>query len=195
MECDLLLPLSSCSTVSFPYGHSVVAYIYFLVFSLLLHKMATVFIPKASNLNFRASECFLTVIISSTCQVSHVSACNNVRVFIRLLWTSKSKWTLQAKYWSNRVIIYCEDSTLPWCDAVLVVEMPQTFRRQLSSLFSRVGTRGKGWRVLTALSDYSASHPEVMNPQQNSSENIKFRKSMPLTKRTTACNVTINTTL
>jgi len=153
--------------------------------------MGTVFIPKASNLCFRASECFLTVIISSTRQVS---AFNDVGGFIRLLVTSKSKWTLQAKYWSNRIVIYCEDSSIPWCDALLLVEMFQTFRRQLSSLFSRVNTRGKRWCILEALND-SASHPEVMNPQQHNSENIKFRKSTPLTKRTAACNVTVNTTV
>jgi len=50
------------------------------------------------------------------------------------------------------------------------------------------------WRVLETLND-SGSHPEVMNPQQHSSENIKFRKSTPLTKQTTTCNVTVNTTV
>lgn len=149
--------------------------------------MDTAFIPKASNLCVRASECFLTVIISSTRQVS---ACNDVRDFIRLLVTSKVKWTLLAKYWSNRVTIYCEESSLPWCDALLLVEMSQTFRRQLS-LFSRVNARRKRWRVLEALNN-SASPPEVMNPQQHSSENIKFPKSTPLTKRTAVCNVIVN---
>jgi len=50
--------------------------------------MATVFIPKASILCFRTHDCFLAVIISSTCQTS---ACNDVRAFIRLLVTLRKQ--------------------------------------------------------------------------------------------------------
>jgi hypothetical protein len=35
-QCNLVLPLSVSSIVLFPYGHSLVAYIFFLVFSLSL---------------------------------------------------------------------------------------------------------------------------------------------------------------